>query len=178
MVKRSGQLQAVVTTPFPKSSHVQQHLTHLFGKKQTQCYHCRIFLSLSVVYHHPLINLLSALTLCHFGMANTNSATSHQKAPVAYHAPKPSAVSHTKAMVPCNINFDKDEENTIPEWTWTCTDRSRSTKQAQIGKLSHIAMSCLLNLVSDEEALDKEMASLSKRLNASKKMKHQQEKSL
>jgi hypothetical protein len=72
--------------------------------------------------------------------------------------------------------LDKDEENIIPEWTRT--GRSRSTKQAQIGKPSHIAMSGLLSLASDEEALDKEMASLSKRLNAYKKTKRQQEKSL
>jgi hypothetical protein len=48
-------------------------------------------------------------------MANTNSATSHPKASAADHAPKPSAMFHTKAMVPHNINFDKDEEN-IHQW--------------------------------------------------------------
>jgi hypothetical protein len=59
-------------------------------------------------YHH-LINLLLALSLCHFSMANTNSATSHLKALVAGHASKPSTVSHTKATTSCNINLDEDE---------------------------------------------------------------------
>lgn len=148
----------------------------LFGEKQTRRYHRCIFLSLSVPYHHPLINLLSALPLCHFGMANANSVTSHPKAPAADRASKSSAASHTKATAPRNINLDEDEENIIPERTRT--DRSRSTKQAQNGKLSHIATSGpLLSLASDEEALDKEMAALSKRLNAYKKTKRQQEKS-
>lgn len=108
-------------------------------------------------------------------MANTNSATSHPKAPAADRASKPSATSRTKATAPRNINLDEDEENIVPERTRT--DRSRSTKQAQIGKLSHIATSDLLSLASDEEALDKEMAALSKKLNAYKKTKRQQEKS-
>ena len=108
-------------------------------------------------------------------MANTNSETSHLKAPAADCAPKPSATSRTKATAPRNINLDEDEENIVPERTRT--DRSRSTKQAQIGKLSHIATSDLLSLASDEEALDKEMAVLSKKLNAYKKTKRQQEKS-
>jgi len=144
----------------------------LFGEKQTWRYHHCVFLSLSVPYHHPLINLLSALTPFHFGMANTNSATSHPKAPAADRALKP---SRAKATAPRNINLDEDEENIVPERTRT--DRSRSTKQAQIGKLSHIATSDLLSLASDEEALDKEMAALSKKLNAYKKTKRQQEKS-
>ena len=105
-------------------------------------------------------------------MANTKSATPHPKAP----APKPSAASRTKATAPRDINLDEDEENIIPERTRT--DHSRSTKQAQIGKLSHIAMNGLLSLASDEEALDKQMAALSKRLNAYKKTKRQQERSL
>ncbi|KIM71219.1 hypothetical protein PILCRDRAFT_93972 [Piloderma croceum F 1598] len=91
-------------------------------------------------------------------MANTNSATSHPKAPAADCAPKPSATSRTKATAPRNINLDEDEENIVPERTRT--DRSRSTKQAQI----------------DEEALDKEMAAMLKKLNAYKKTKRQQEK--
>ena len=80
-----------------------------------------------------------------------------------------------EGTAPHNINLDEDEENIIPERTRT--DRSHSTKQAQIGKPSHIATSSLLSLASDEEALDKEMAALSKRLNAYKKTKRQQEKS-
>jgi len=109
-------------------------------------------------------------------MANTNSATSHPKAPAADHAPKPPATSCTKAMMPHNINLDEDEENVIPEWTRT--DRSHSTKQAQICKPSHITTSGpLLSLALDEEALDKEMAALLKRLNTYKKTKWQQEKS-
>ena len=105
-------------------------------------------------------------------MANTNSETSHPKAPAADRAPKP---SRTKATAPRNINLDENEENIIPKRTRT--DRSRSTKQAQIGKLSHIATGDLLSLASDEEALDKDMAALSKKLNAYKKTKWQQEKS-
>jgi hypothetical protein len=108
-------------------------------------------------------------------MANTNPATSHQKAPAVACAPKPSAASRTKATAPRNINLDEDEENIIPERTRT--DHSRSTKQAQMGKPSHIATSSLLSLVSDEEALDKEMAALLMRLNTYKKTKRQQEKS-
>jgi hypothetical protein len=163
-------------TPFFSSHHLSDTIRRvLFGKKQTRRYHHCVFLSLSVPYHHPLINLLSALTLFHFGMANTNSATSHPKAPAADRASKPSATSRTKATAPRNINLDEDEENIVPERTRT--DRSRSTKQAQIGKLSHIATSDLLSLASDEEALDKEMAALSKKLNAYKKTKRQQEKS-
>jgi hypothetical protein len=102
-------------------------------------------------------------------MARTNSETSHR-------ASKPSAVSRTKATAPRNIDLDENEENIIPERTRT--DRPRSTKQAQMGKLSHIAMSSLLSLVLDQEALDKEMATLSKRLKAYQKTKRQQEKSL
>jgi hypothetical protein len=145
------------------------------ARKKMRCYQCRIFLSLSVPYHHPLINLLSALTPCHFSMANTNPATSHRKAPPVDRAPKSSAASRTKATAPQNINLDEDEENIIPERTRP--DRPRSTKQAQTGKPSHIATSSLLSLVSDEEALEKEMATLSKRLTAYKKTKRQQEKS-
>ena len=70
----------------------------LFGEKQTWHYHQCVFLSL--------------LTLFHFGMANTNSATSHPKAPAADRAPKP---SRTKATAPRNINLDENEENIIPE---------------------------------------------------------------
>lgn len=108
-------------------------------------------------------------------MANTNSATPHPKAPAAGRASKPPAVLRTKAKAPRNINLDEDEENIIPERT---RDRPRSTKQAQMGKLSHIAASGLLSLVSDQEALDKEMAAWSKRLKAYNKTKRQQEKSL
>ena len=102
-------------------------------------------------------------------MAKTNSATLH-------HASKPSAMSHTKVIASCNIDLDENEENIIPEQTRT--DCPCSTKQAQMGKLSHIATSSLPSLVLDQEALDKEMATLSKRLKVYQKTKWQQEKSL
>ena len=85
-------------------------------------------------------------------------------------------MSCTKATAPCNIDLDENEEKIIPKQTRT--DCSRSTKQTQMGKLSHIVMSSLLSLVLDQEALDKEMATLSKRLKAYQKTKWQQEKSL
>jgi len=145
----------------------------LFGEKQTRRYHRCVFLSLSVPYHHPLINLLSALPLCHFGMANANSVTSHPKAPAADRALKP---SRAKATAPRNINLDEDEENIVPERTHT--DHSRPTKQAQMGKSSHITMSDLLSLILKQEALDKEMTALLKKLKVYEKTKQQQEKSL
>ena len=65
-------------------------------------------------------------------MANSNPAG---------HPSKPSKVSRTKATAPRDINLDKVEENIIPEWTRT--DRPRSTKQAQMGKWSHMSISGL-----------------------------------
>jgi hypothetical protein len=76
-------------------------------------------------------------------MANSNPAISHPlaTAPAAGRRSKPSNASRNKATAPRDINLDEDEENIIPERTRT--DRPRSTKQAQMGKWSHISISGL-----------------------------------
>ena len=168
MVSRNNPFFQVITCPTRSDAFVWQEKKR--GVINAAYFFPSLFrtITLSLIY-------FSALTPCHFSMANTNPATSHRKAPPVDRAPKSSAASRTKATAPRNINLDEDEENIIPERTRA--DRPRSTKQAQIGKPSHIATSGLLSLVSDEEALEKEMATLSKRLTAYKKTKRQQEKS-
>jgi hypothetical protein len=166
----------VAAAPFFPSHHMSNTIRHVCLVRNKHGVIIAVYFFASLFCTITLINMLLAPILCHFSMANTNLTTSHLKTPAIDCVPKPSAASCTKATAPCNINLDEDEENIIPERTRT--DHSRSTKQAQIGKPSHIATSSLLSLASDEEALDKEMASLLKRLNAYKKTKCQQEKSL
>jgi hypothetical protein len=102
---------------------------------------------------------------------------SHSKAPPAGHASKPPAASRTKNnTAPRNINLDDDEENILPQWTRN--ERPRSSKQAQLGYLSPICTNSLLIVVSDAEAMEKQMASMVKQLKAYKKVQWQREKSL
>jgi hypothetical protein len=102
---------------------------------------------------------------------------SRSKAPPAGHASKPLAASRTtNNTAPRNINLDDDEENILPERTRN--ERPRSSKQAQLGYLSPICTTSLLIVVSDAEAMEKQMASMAKQLKAYEKVKRQQEKSL
>jgi hypothetical protein len=102
---------------------------------------------------------------------------SRPKAPPAGHASKPPTAPRTKNnTAPRNINLDDDEENILPERTRN--ERPRSSKQAQLGYLSPICTSSLLIVVSDAEAMEKQMVSMAKQLKAYKRVKRQQEKSL
>jgi hypothetical protein len=95
---------------------------------------------------------------------------SRSKAPPTGHASKPLAASCTKNnMAPHNINLDDDKEHILPEQTHN--KQTCSSKQAQLGFLSPICTSSLLIVVSDVEAMEKQMASMVKQLKAYKKVK-------